>query len=186
MTTTAVALALALSPLSAQSQRLPTDMSQDPAIEGYSPLSYFEVGRPQKGSPAYTSTYQGKEYWFTSAEQVARFEADPAAYAPAFPDHCPYNLSLGRAVAIDPHNFLILGDNLLLFHDREEMASVGQGLDAEKADRMLQRARATRVTDRPNGATHDRVNGATQRWLTGVSNGGYCSAVLAEFARGEC
>ncbi|MBK5932354.1 hypothetical protein CCR82_17925 [Halochromatium salexigens] len=74
MTATAAALALALSPLSAQSQRLPTDMSQDPAIEGYSPLSYFEVGRPQKGSPAYTSTYQGKEYWFTSAEQVARFE----------------------------------------------------------------------------------------------------------------
>jgi len=141
----ATALALALSPFSAQSQRLPTDMSQGPAIEGYSPLSYFEVGRPERGSPAYTSTYQGKEYWFTSAEQVARFEADPRAYAPAFPDHCPYNLSLGRAVAIDPHNFLILGDNLLLFHDREEMASVGQGLDAERAEGMLQRARATRT-----------------------------------------
>ncbi|NBC49625.1 MAG: hypothetical protein GVY22_16945 [Gammaproteobacteria bacterium] len=144
MTATAAALALALSPLSAQSQRRPTDMNQDPAIEGYSPLSYFELGRPQKGSPAYRSTYQGKQYWFTSAEQVARFEADPAAYAPAFPDHCPYSLALGRAVAIDPSHFLIVGGNLLLFHDRAEMATLRRTLDAEKADRMLQRARAAR------------------------------------------
>ncbi len=143
-------LCLVMGPLSAQvpspqsKGRMPTDMRQGPAIEGYSPLSYFEVGGPEKGSPAYTSTYQGKEYWFTSAKQLARFEADPAAYAPAFPDHCPYNLSLGRAVVIDPHNFMIVGGNLLLFHDREEMASVGQDLDAEKAQGMLQRARAAR------------------------------------------
>ena len=140
------ALCLVTDPLSAQSQgRMPTDMNQGPAIEGYSPLSYFEVGRPEKGSRAHASVYQGKEYWFTSAEQVARFEADPAAYAPAFPEHCPYNLSLGRAVAIDPTNFLILGGNLLLFHDRAEMTSLKRAINAEKADAMLEQARATRA-----------------------------------------
>ena len=52
-----------------------------PAIGGYSPVSYFTVGRPERGSPRYTSTHAGKVYWLTSAEQVQRFEADPDTYA---------------------------------------------------------------------------------------------------------
>jgi hypothetical protein len=113
-----------------------------PAIGGYSPVSYFTVGRPEKGSPRYTSTHEGKVYWLTSAEQVQRFEADPDTYAPVFPDHCPYSLSLGRAVAIDPRNFLIMGDNLLLFHDSAEMDTIARELKAEGPDKMLDRARS--------------------------------------------
>jgi YHS domain-containing protein len=139
----AAALTLAAGPLSAQFQdRSPVSDDEAPAIEGYSPVSYFEVGRPQKGSPAYSSTYRGKEYWFTSAEQLARFEADPSAYAPVFPDHCPYSLSLGRAVAVDPTNFKIVGGNLLLFHDSAEMAGATETLDEGEVESMLQRARA--------------------------------------------
>lgn len=138
----AAALTLAAGPLPAQFEsRSPVTDDEAPAIEGYSPVSYFEAGRPEKGSPAYSSTYRDKEYWFTSAEQLARFEADPSAYAPVFPDHCPYSLSLGRAVAVDPTNFRIVGGNLLLFHDRAEMAGVTGTLDEREVESMLQRAR---------------------------------------------
>lgn len=137
----ALTLMSATGPLPAQARG---SVSGDPevAVGGYSPMSHFEVGRPEKGSALYTSTYKGKVYWFTSAEQVARFESDPEAYAPVFPDHCPYSLSLGRAVAIDPTYFLILGGNLLLFHDRDEMATVARTADGPDADAMLEKARS--------------------------------------------
>ncbi len=135
---------LLAAPLAAQ-PGVSTPKDNTPAIGGYSPVSYFTVGRPQKGSPSYTSIYNSKVYWLTSAEQVKRFEADPGTYAPVFPDHCPYSLSLGRAVAIDPTNFLIMGDNLLLFHDSAEMDTIAQALEAEGANKMLERARGNLI-----------------------------------------
>jgi len=91
------------------------------AIKGYSPVSYFDPGEPQKGSARHSLEYNKRTYYFTSAEQKARFEANPDRYEPRFPDHCPYNLALGREAAIDPHNFRIVQDTLLLFHRSEEM-----------------------------------------------------------------
>ena len=128
-------------PLTAQPQAM-TPSDESPAIGGYSPVSYFDPGRPEKGSPAHSSRHEGKVYWLTSAEQVEQFEADPDAYAPVFPDHCPYSLSLGRAVAIDPTNFLIIGNNLLLFHHSAEMDTLAQDLDPDKTEQMLRHARS--------------------------------------------
>lgn len=128
--------------LAAQSVGMMPDDST-PAIGGYSPVSYFEAGRSEKGSPQYASLYKGNVYWFTNAGQIERFEADPEFYAPVFPDHCPYSLSLGRTVAIDPTNFLVLGDHLLLFHDSVEMETVSRRLEADGGpDKMLDSARS--------------------------------------------
>ena len=86
------------------------------ALEGYSPVSYYEQGHPEMGSRDHQSTYQGNVYWFTSAAQKNTFDANPAAYAPLFPSSCPYNLAQGRLETIDPTNFKIVGGQLLLFH----------------------------------------------------------------------
>ena len=87
-----------------------------PALEGYSPVSYYEKGRPEVGSRKYQSTYQGNVYWLTSAEQKKMFDDDPAAYGPIFPRSCPFNLALGRLESVDPANFKIVDGQLLLFH----------------------------------------------------------------------
>ncbi len=87
-----------------------------PALEGYSPVSYHEQGHPEKGSRDHQSAYQGNVYWFTSAAQKNTFDANPAAYAPSFPRSCPYNLAQGRQETIDPTNFKIVDGQLLLFH----------------------------------------------------------------------
>ncbi|PKM04118.1 MAG: hypothetical protein CVV16_06355 [Gammaproteobacteria bacterium HGW-Gammaproteobacteria-6] len=50
-----------------------------PALEGYSPVSYYEKGRPELGSSHYRSAYEGNVYWFTSAKQKAVFDKAPAA-----------------------------------------------------------------------------------------------------------
>jgi len=109
-------------------------------IEGYSPVSYFEAGKPRKGSKDHTAVYNERRYRFTDAEQLAEFKADPGKYAPMFPNHCPYNLALGRRARIDPTNFKILNGHLLLFHRSEEMDGLKRWNQAEDEQAMLERA----------------------------------------------
>ena len=71
---------------------------------------------------------------------VEKFEADPEAFAPLFPNHCPYNLALGRKAKIDPTNFKIAGDDLLLFHRTEEMDGRERWNEHEDQDELLRRA----------------------------------------------
>jgi len=119
---------------------------EEPAIGGYSPVSYFEIGRAQLGSPDYSSHYNGRLYYFTSAAQQETFEANPAAYEPLFPEHCPYNLALGRTVPIDPTNFKILDGNLLLFHYSDEMDALQAWESDERGERELLRRSKTNYT----------------------------------------
>ena len=111
------------------------------AIDGYSPVSYFESGQAEKGQPEHKTQYNQRTYHFTDAEQLARFEANPQKYEPLFPNHCPYNLALGRQVAIDPTNFKILDGNLLLFHKSEEMDGLEQWESHDDERELLERAR---------------------------------------------
>jgi hypothetical protein len=58
---------------------------------------------------------------FTSSEQIDTFHANPTRYLPVFAEFFPYSLTLGRMVAIDPTNFKIVADRLLLFHRSDEI-----------------------------------------------------------------
>ncbi|WP_227520180.1 hypothetical protein [Marinobacter sp. LV10R510-11A] len=63
---------------------------------------------------------QGTTYWFTNGKEKRIFDAAPENFAPAFPNHCPYNLAMGRSEPIDPTNFKIVDGQLLLFHRSAE------------------------------------------------------------------
>ncbi len=111
------------------------------AIEGYSPVSYFETGEPQRGSPRFSAEYNQRTYHFTDADQLARFKANPASYEPLFPEHCPFSLTLGRETAIDPTNFKIVEGHLLLFHRSEEMDGLEEWESHDKDEKeLLERA----------------------------------------------
>lgn len=113
------------------------------AIEGYSPVSYFEEGRPEVGSPEHSTVYEDRIYYFTSRAQLEKFEADPESYAPLFPNHCPYHLALGRAVAIDPTNYKIADGRLLIFHKSEEMDGLEKWNSHGDEEELIERARGT-------------------------------------------
>lgn len=90
--------------------------NQGVAIDGYSPVSYFQHGKPEQGSAAFSSEFQGATYWFTDAEQVALFEASPEKHTPAHGGWCSLMLSgSGRLAAANPESFKIVDDRLLLF-----------------------------------------------------------------------
>lgn len=109
-------------------------------LQGYSPISYFEQNRAERGDPQFSAVYRSRVFYFTSAEQVRTFEQNPARYMPRYGEYCPYSLALGRRVAIDPTNFKIVDDRLLLFHDSVELSSVdvkSQQDIFEEADRQF-------------------------------------------------
>jgi YHS domain-containing protein len=114
------AYALAAFALAAGSQEPPGTEAGDPAIDGYSPVSYFSKGIAEVGSAEFAVRHDGRTWYLASEAQRERFLEDPSRYLPRYAEYCPYNLALGRAQPIDPTRFRIVGGQLLLFHRTEE------------------------------------------------------------------
>lgn len=63
------------------------------AINGYDPVAYFTDKAPVKGDAANSVTWKATEWHFASAENAAKFEADPDAFAPRYGGYCAYAAS---------------------------------------------------------------------------------------------
>lgn len=93
------------------------------ANSGYDVVAYFDmdqapVGTAQPkavpGKAAFTTEYNGAKFAFANAENLAKFEADPAKYAPQYDGHCAYGVSKGGKVPANPHLWRILDGKLYL------------------------------------------------------------------------
>ena len=123
------------------------------AIDGYSPVSYFERGRAEVGDPQYAVQHHGVTYHLTDAGQVAQFEADPDRYVPAHGGWCSLMLSgSGRRTPANPESFKIVDGKLLLFWDGIYQGQHVSGLanwssktddDPKKESRRLRKADKT-------------------------------------------
>jgi hypothetical protein len=85
-------------------------------LSGYDAVSYFEGNGPVQGIPRYTSTYQGVDYLFASAEHRDAFNADPGRYTPQFGGFCAIAAANGMKVTIDPHAYTVIGKKLYVNH----------------------------------------------------------------------
>ena len=75
------------------------DDAAGPGLLGYSPVALVEGKVWEKGSAAYSWYWDGVTYNLASAEELSRFRADPAKYAPQLSGFDPHLLSTtGRAV----------------------------------------------------------------------------------------
>jgi len=83
-------------------------------ISGYSPVSYFE-NAAELGKPEFSATYQGVTYHFTSQDQVAKFNANPEKFVPAFGGTCAFGHSIEKEFPVDPTSYKIVGGRLFLF-----------------------------------------------------------------------
>lgn len=93
------------------------------ANAGYDVVAYFDLeqaplGRAQPpavpGSAAYTAEYNGATFAFASPENLARFRADPARYAPQFDGHCAFGVAQRAKVPANPHLWRIVDGKLYL------------------------------------------------------------------------
>lgn len=93
------------------------------AASGYDVVAYFDltqnpVGQAQPlgvpGSKAITAEYNGATFAFSSAENKAKFEAEPAKFAPQYDGHCAYGVSKGGKVPGNPNLWRIIDGKLYL------------------------------------------------------------------------
>ena len=113
-----------------------------PAIGGYSPVSYFTKNKAELGSPEFAVEHDATVYFLTSHEQVEIFAKNPDKYRPRH-RACSYSLALGMVLPLDPTNFKIVGDSLLLFHLSDDENGLQLWNDSKiSEDELMRRADA--------------------------------------------
>lgn len=108
--------AIAASPALAAQPQVYTPPFSKLALEGYDPVSYFS-GRPVEGQARFTATVQGVQYRFASAETLARFQANPAAYLPQYGGYCAWAIADGHVAKGDPTIWKVVNGKLYLNYD---------------------------------------------------------------------
>ncbi len=89
-------------------------VADEAVVGGYDVVAYHTVGKPTKGSADFKATYQGATWHFASAENQAKFQADPAKYAPAYGGWCSAGASKGKKVPTKPELWAIVDGQLYL------------------------------------------------------------------------
>jgi len=85
------------------------------AVNGYDTVSYFTESEPVQGDDQFVTEYKGAKWRFSSADNLALFEADPDKYRPQYGGHCAYGLGKnGVLVHGDPEVYTIIDDKLYL------------------------------------------------------------------------
>ena len=85
------------------------------ALQGYSPVSYLDLGLAQKGVKDHKSEHNKVVYYFTSAEQKAAFEKNPNRYLPQYGGYCAFGVYAGAKFRTDPNKFLVKDGKYYLF-----------------------------------------------------------------------
>lgn len=97
-----------------------TGVFNNVAVGGYDAVSFFD-GNGVEGKKQFTTTYQGAEFRFASAENLATFEDDPEAYAPQYGGYCAWAVAQGNLAPGNPRNANVVDGKLYLnFNDGVE------------------------------------------------------------------
>ena len=110
-------VALGAGPAAAAKSEIYTGFLSDLAVGGYDPVAYFTQGAPVKGSKDHALEWKGATWQFSSAETLAKFEADPEAYAPQYGGYCAWAVSQGYTAKGDPQYWAVRDGKLYLNYD---------------------------------------------------------------------
>ena len=90
-------------------------------LRGYSPVSYFEKGKAERGKKQFKAEFGGITYYFTSAAQRQNFLKNPEKYEPAFGGWCAFGMAVEGRFRIDPEKFKIVNGRLHVFLNNIEV-----------------------------------------------------------------
>jgi YHS domain-containing protein len=83
-------------------------------LKGYDVVAYFTQHKAIKGTAKYQMTYQGGNYYFSSASDLAAFKLNPGKYVPQYGGYCANHVREKQLVASDPGVFFIVNEKLYL------------------------------------------------------------------------
>ena len=78
-------------------------------------VAYFSDNRHVPGSPEYRSEYQGVDFYFSSAEHKALFDANPTAYLPQYGGYCANGIAFGIPWGGNAEDFIVHDNKLYIF-----------------------------------------------------------------------
>lgn len=119
----------AVGPIAIAQQTVPASRKRV-ALGGYDPVSYFDPGRPEKGSPQFSFDFDDGVYWFKSAEHMAKFVADPERFAPQYAGYCAITLAAGTTGEADPEAWSISNGKLYVFGTKDGVRKFNAGAAA--------------------------------------------------------
>ncbi len=93
------------------------------AAHGVDLVALVNSGNPVEGFANHSATYDGASYYFTSAKNLAAFEANPAGYLPQHGGYCSFGVSVGKKFDGDPDQYLIADGKLYLFLNADTRAA---------------------------------------------------------------
>lgn len=85
------------------------------ALQGYSPVSYLDLGIAQKGLKEFKSVHEKITYYFTSAEQKTTFDKNQDKYKPQYGGFCAFGTYAGAKFRTDPNKFIVKDGKYFLF-----------------------------------------------------------------------
>ncbi|MGB1041895.1 MAG: YHS domain-containing (seleno)protein [Tenacibaculum sp.] len=85
------------------------------ALQGYSPVSYLDLGIAQKGVKEHKSEYKKVVYYFTNAKQKQTFDKNPVKYLPQYGGFCAFGIYAGAKFRPDPNKFIVKNGQYFLY-----------------------------------------------------------------------
>lgn len=82
------------------------------AIKGYDPVAFFKEAKPVKGSEKFEYKWKDASWYFSTAENLEAFKADPEKYAPQYGGYCAYGAAEGHKSPTLTETWTVLNDKL--------------------------------------------------------------------------
>lgn len=88
------------------------------AIDGSDAVAYFTQNAPVLGTAEHSFTWNGAEWRFSSADNLAQFQANPEGFAPQFGGYCAFAVARGYTASTVPEAWTIHDGKLYLNFSR--------------------------------------------------------------------
>ncbi len=92
------------------------------ALDGYDAVAYFTEAKPVKGDKSFSTEYNGAQWRFASADNLAAFKTEPEKYAPQYGGYCAWAVSQDYTARGNPENWTIFEGKLYLNYNDEIQA----------------------------------------------------------------
>ncbi len=98
------------------------------AINGYDPIAYHDQARPVAGKAAHAVAWNDAIWYFTNADNRARFMTNPPRWAPRYGGYCAWAVSHGYVAKTDPAAWRIVEGHLYLNYSLNVQARWAQDI----------------------------------------------------------
>ncbi len=110
------------------------------ALQGYSPVSYLDLGIAQKGLKEFKSEHDKVVYYFTDAEQKKAFDKNPDRYLPQYGGYCAFGVYAGAKFRPDPNKFIVKDGKYFLYLYNLELDAQQLWLAEKNHDKLVSKA----------------------------------------------